>query len=535
MINTSLLSIISWLKEKVNTNYFVFGLLLIMGICYYAPFLSKAPQNSHMWRQTDCLSITENYYNGTPFLSPELHALLGDKYTTGKSAGELPIIYYSVSRIWKVFGPSYFSYRLFIALILFTGLIAFYKTLNLIFKNKFWSAFLVLLLFTSPVLVTYGASFLTDVPAFSFALMALYAFAQYRIKGLKSMFWWSMMFFALAGLLKVSSLIVFVFLAFIYCLELLSIKTFNGQKVFQKPKIEWMGFALVLILNFAWYAYANYYNNLSNFRYTFNSIYPIWTNSASELDSLWSDLLLFIKPVFFSPAILILLLCIGLFNLFIPKKIPLFAYFANLIIIIGAISYFVLWGPLMGIHDYYYVAMLILFPAIILPFVYFLQTNYPSILRASSIKLLAIALLAFNYAYCYQVVQLKTGKQEGKFLVLNNQAYVDIMFYYNWLRENDTGRFERIRPYINELGITREDKIISLPDNSFSISLYLMGLKGWTNLENYNTSDEIDLLVGKGAKYLFLSEEKLQSEAYLQPFLTQKIGDFEGIAIYKLQ
>jgi 4-amino-4-deoxy-L-arabinose transferase-like glycosyltransferase len=534
MVRNTRFGFINGWQKKVNTDFIVFAILLLMGVIYYAPFISKAPQNTHLWRQTDCLSITENYYKGAPFLSPQLHILLGHDHTTGKSAGELPIIYYSVSLIWKVFGPSYFSYRLFTALILFAGLIAFYKTLSLIFQDKFWSAFLVLLFFTSPVLVTYGASFLTDVPAFSFALMAVYAFVRYRTEGLKSMFWWSMLLFALAGLLKVSSLIIFVFLGFIYLLELMSVKTINGHKIFQKPRIEWIGFALVVAINFAWYAYANYYNNLSNFRYTFNSIYPIWTNTAPELDTLWDDLLLYIKPVFFSRTVLALIFFMGTFNMFLPKKIPLIAYLANLILIIGAASYFVLWGPLMGIHDYYYVAMLILFPATFLPFIYYLKTNYPSIVSALPVRFLAIFLLLMSFAYCYEVVQLKTGKKQGKFLVLNNKAFADIMFYFNRDRDENLGRFERIRPYLKELGIAEEDKMISLPDDSFSISLYFMGQKGWTNREYYDSSEDITKLIRKGAKYLMLSDEKLQSEEFLEPFLSQKIGDFEGIAIYKL-
>jgi hypothetical protein len=292
---------------------------------------------------------------------------------------------------------------------------------------------------------------------------------------------------------------------------------------------------LVVMLNFIWYAYAEYYNNQSGFRYTFNNIYPIWTNKAPELKTLWDDLILYIKPVFFSRTVLAAILFMGIFNLFIPKRIPLFVYLANLVIIFGAASYFVLWGPLMGIHDYYYVAMLILFPATFLPFIYYLKTNYPAILAALPIRIFAVFVLITSFIYCHQVLQLKTGKRHGKFLVLDNKAYAEIMIYFNWDRDDNIGKFESIRPYLKELGITPEDKVISLPDDSFSISLYFMGQKGWTNREHYTSSDQIYHLINKGAKYLLLSDQKLQQEQFLQPFMTQKIGDYQGIAIYKLQ
>src|SRR5687768_15134922 len=85
---------------------------LIFAGFYYDSVLEKGPLNDHLWRQTDCLSMTRYYARGADFFEPEVNIQLGDKYTTGKTAGEFPILYYSIGKLWKVSGESYFTYRL---------------------------------------------------------------------------------------------------------------------------------------------------------------------------------------------------------------------------------------------------------------------------------------------------------------------------------------------------------------------------------------------------------------------------------------
>src|SRR6187402_1514091 len=111
---------------------FVFILLFIVcAYFYYDSVLDKGPLNMHIWRQADCLSISHNYANGASFFYPEMHCQLADKNTSGKTAGEFPIIYFIIGGIWKLIGESYLSYRLFDLAILFLGTFSFYKGLKL--------------------------------------------------------------------------------------------------------------------------------------------------------------------------------------------------------------------------------------------------------------------------------------------------------------------------------------------------------------------------------------------------------------------
>ena len=512
-------------------------LFILLFLCfasfYYDSVLDKGPLNIHLWRQTDCLSITRNYSEGASFFKPETNLLRADNYTSSLSVAEFPILYYIVGIIWKLFGESYLSYRLFYLLILFAGLFSFYKALRILLNNNFWATTISLLLFTSPVYVVYGISFLTDVPAFSFILIALYFFLQYYRKKKYKLFFFSITFFALAGLIKISSLTAFIFLFFILTLESFSVKSLGEKKLFNCNKYEWIGFFSVILIVFSWYYYVDYFNTLHGFKYSAGSIFPIWHVGKDTMPELLKNILTFTSCIFFSSSILFALLFIGILNLFLWKKIPLIAYLSSIIIAIGCIIYFILWREILGVHDYYFTVFLILYIGILIPFIWFIKNNYPDIFQGNILKIFIICFLTFNFLYCLSIVKLKTLAEEGQFILVRNHEFVERMEWINWDVSTNWKRFESMRPYNRHIGIKKEDKIISLPDMSFNTSLFLLNQKGWTNLSN-NRSEDIDNLIQKGAKYLFISDEKLLKEEFLSPFLSEKIGSYKGIEIYKL-
>jgi Dolichyl-phosphate-mannose-protein mannosyltransferase len=509
-------------------------LFIIFAAFYYDSVLNKGPLNVHLWRQTDCLSITRNYSEGASFLKPETNILLADDNTTSLSVAEFPILYYIVGMIWKLFGESYLSYRLFYLLILFAGLFAFYKSLRIILNNNFWATTISLLLFTSPVYVVYGVSFLTDVPAFSFVLIALYFFLQYHRKKAQKLLFISIAFFALAGLIKISSLIAFIFLFAILILESLSIKSLGKRKLFNCNKYEWTGFISVILVVISWYSYVEYFDVLHGFKYSAGSIFPIWNVEKDAIGKLFININNFTSYVFFNRLMLFTLLIIGIINLFLWRRIPVFAYLTNIIIALGGIIYFILWASILGIHDYYFTALLILFVGILIPFIWFIKTNHPDIFNGYPIKIFLVIFLSYNFVYCLVVVKLKTFASQGEFVFVGNQEFVNLMKWTNWDVSTNLNRFESMKPYIREIGIKKEDKVISLPDPSFNISLYFTNQKGWSDYLNYSKSEDIEKLIQKGAKYLFISDPKLLKEEFLAPFLSNKIGDYKGIGIFKL-
>lgn len=524
------------LKNVFNKNLVFILLLGVIASFYYNSFLTKGPQNKHVWRQADCLSLTKMYYEGADFWEPEMHMMLADDKTSSKSAGEFPILYYTVAQLWKVFGESYLVYRLFYLLILTLGIFCFYKTLQLLLKDEFWSMGLALLLFTSPVLASYGVSFLTDAPAFSFVLIGLYFISKYFVKQGNRFLYIAMIFFALGGLVKVSSLIAFFFLFSILGFEtIFKIKTAGNRYAFDRNWKEWVSFIVVLIVIVSWYYYASIYNGMHHFKYTFNHIYPIWLMKTAEYAELIEGLKDSASHLFFSRSIIISMLLIFIFNLFLFKKIPLIAYLANILILVASALYFILWAPLMGIHDYYFIALLILFIGIFIPFVYFIKTLHPTIYKGNLTKVFFSTLLLINLLYCNDIMKLKKGKITGSFYFIGNQSFVDLMKWINWDYDTNLERFEKMRPYIDELGIKKDDLIVSIPDQSINVSLFLADRKGWTNYPNFTKTEHIEELIDKGAKYLFISKPEYLEKEFLKPFLTDSVGEYEGVKIYQLQ
>lgn len=523
------------IRKFLSNDLIFIAVFVVFASFYYDSVLTKGPLNAHLWRQTDCLSLARNYAAGAKFLEPEMDVLLADDKTSGKSAGELPLLYFTVGKVWAAFGESYFSYRVICLIILFFGVFAFYKALKLLLNSNFWAAALAALLFTSPVYVFYGISFLTDAPAFSIILIALYFFIKY-FKGQNAWYFYiSMVFFSLAGLLKISSLISFLFLFSIFILEVISpVKLLGKTKLYNRNRHEWLGFLLVFVSVFSWYYYASYYNGIHGFKYTFNSIYPFWIMQENEVSDLIKGVRNFTGVVYFSKPVIYSLLFLGISNLFIVGRVPLIAYLANIVIIIGSITYFLLWAPLMGVHDYYYTALLVLFIGVFIPFIWFIKSQLPALFSNLRTKIFFSLFVFFNFMYCLSVMKLKTFAQEGDFIMISNQSFITEAKWQNWDVDDKWKRYEKMKPYLEEIGVKPEDKIISLPDPSLNTSLFLSGHRGWTGYPGFTKTEDYNNLIEKGAKYLFIGDSELLEKEYLEPLLSNQIGEFRGILIFKL-
>jgi hypothetical protein len=96
---------------------------------------------------------------------------------------------------------------------------------------------------------------------------------------------------------------------------------------------------------------------------------------------------------------------------------------------------------------------------------------------------------------------------------------------------------ETITPYLRSLGIERTDKVISIPDISFNITLYLMDQKGWTDYGdvNLNRSEKIAKKIKSGAEYLIINDSTIYKKDNIQPYIKNKIGSYKNIDIYDLR
>lgn len=124
-------------------------------------------------------------------------------------------------------------------------------------------------------------------------------------------------------------------------------------------------------------------------------------------------------------------------------------------------------------------------------------------------------------------------KIEKSYSVIPSQ---DLKILLKWIDSNYTEKakaLEDIKPYLVKIGIQQEDRVISLPDQSFNITLYSMNQPGWTDygLDKNN----LKRYIARGAKYLILNDTTLKREDYLKPYLLEKVGSYKNIEIFRLR
>ncbi len=508
------------LLNKIHKRVIFLILLLVIAFFYdYYSIVFFKPQSVHKWRQSDCTSITLNYYqNGMKFFHPEVHALISNGYTTNEAAtSEIPLMYYSIAILYKIFGVHEFIYRLINTLIYFFGLFSLFRLMEKLKINFIWSVTLSLLFFASTILVYYGNNFLTDCAAFAFALAGWNYFISYYQQGRMRDFIISMLFFLLGTSMKIFAGISVLALLGIYFLELFKMKFKTGSNLFRKPILQILPFLLIFFIVGAWVLYARNYNikNQCNY-FSTTKIYPYWQLSPGDISHTWEHIrMLWLNHIFHRYTLIIFGLMF-VFNLIFIKKANRFLITINIIIFLGVLLYCILFFALFRDHDCYMLNLFILPVFTLLTFAELVNNHYPRFSKNIIVSSLLIFLLIFNVNFTRKEMNAR---------------------YNGWWTEYPKYRdFYSITPYIRSLGITRFDKVISLPDASHH-TLYLMNQPGWTTCFGQNLdSAGIARSIQHGAKYMILaSKEELENEPYVKPFIKDTLGRYNKVYIFTLK
>ncbi len=524
--------------KKTYSVLFIIVFILICLLYRYDRILPLRPQSIHQWRQTDCLSLSYNYYqNGMHFLKPEIHNQLADAGHSGYSAGEFPGLYYLVAFVWKIFGYKEMYYRILCLLISFAGLFALYKTLTGLLKSSFWGVLLSLFLFTSPIVAYYSNNFLTNMPAMSFSLIGWYFFYRFYLSGKTALFYASTAFFLLAALLKIPESIHYILIICIYLIDsLTNLKLGGTKKIFSSPFSQLIPFILFFICLIAWYCYAAYYNNLHRGKYTFNDIWPIWRMSAEQIMNVKEfTKKIMIYQTFHKTALYMTLLCC-LFICFFIKRVNKVYLGLMILFMLGSCAYLILWFNALDAHDYYITNILIWPSFIYLTCFDALKNRFPRFFDSPFLKIAFLLLFATNVLYCAKNIKMRYwlgNNEEQLFATDYEKGY---WWWMNTYYKQYTQALETIEIYNRLAGIKPTDKVVCIPDGSINISLYLMNQKGWTDYGDSDLKDEARLQnrVSLGAKYLFLIDPEFQKKDFLKPFLAKKVGVYQNISIYSL-
>jgi len=502
---------------KYSGWIFIF-LFLIISIAYdYQDILLKSPQSVHLWRQCDCLSITMNYYqDNNPFFEPSIHNLGRDG--TGKTASDFPLIYFSIAQLWKFFGYHQYIYRLIILLFFFSGLFALFKIFENTLKDSILAITGCLFLFTSPTLVYYANNFLMDIPALSLAMIGLYFFFKFNQSSSNKHLYLFAFFYAIAGLLKISSLISFIAIIVLFIFELFNVKLNPAGKIFKHPQKQIFILISVLIIPIIWYIYAYNYNTKYNSEIFLIGILPIWDQDISQIKATFHAIIEHVKWDYFrrETQIVFVIMLISIFMFY--KKSSKVLLLLTAMVSIGVLLFSVLFFQALRDHDYYTINLFILIPIFILSFLLLLKDKFSVIYSSLLFRIIVIAFLVHNIDFARRRIEDRYNPEGWQ-----NKNFIENIQY-----------FKEITPYLQSIGIKKDDKVISLSDNSINITLYFMNMKGWTNFGISADSVKIKEKIKLGAKYLFIYNKEIYKEKSIQPFIKNKIGEFKNIDIYAL-
>jgi hypothetical protein len=510
--------------------------LLLCFVYGYHKIYDSRPFSIHQWRQTDCASIAKNYFeNGMDFLNPQIH---WQGVENGKAVSEFPVINYSVALLYEIFGEKEMIYRLLVLIIFFISMLVLFYSIYIVGQSLMYSYFSIITVMSSPLLVYYSFNFLADVPALSFSIIALSLFIRFIYQKQHALFYLSIVFATLAALVKASSASVLLMIGIISTIDILNLNTrikFSFQ-LFKTKLYPIVTFVISAIIIIVWYRFAFNYNGKNSNGVFLMDTLPIWKMNDKVIET--ARLLYNVQlNMFFNKGILFGFVIAAIWLLINRKKVQTIFYILFLVSAFSFFAFIVLFYQVFNVHDYYLITSMI-FPVVILICYADYLKNMKLNINRKKMSFMIIIVLCFNTIHTAAIVRLRTVNKDNFCrlypFISNDEKNFSDWFHYNYA--NTLKPLESITPYLRALGIQRNDFVVSIPDPSFNISLYLMDQKGFTETEETLTKDENKLatLRQQNVKYIILSDSNLIRLPAFQKVNMRKIGVQQNIVIYKL-
>lgn len=519
----SLVTRVNFFTER---NGILIMLVIILGISLiydYPETLLKRPQSIHNWRQCDGASLALNYYQeGMHFLRPATHELTSDKGNTGYTApSEIPVLYYLVAMLYKVFGYHEYIFRATTLIFFFLGMLYLYKLAWAVLRQFFYAAAVVVLLFSSPLIVYYANNFMPNTVGLSFSIIGWYYFYRYSQHQKTRTFLISVFFFGFAGAMKITELsgpIIILALLLMERFKIYNLKLDSAKHFFVKLS----ALLLVFIIVGSWVLYAKWYNNLHETAHFSTFTFPLWKTGPEEIAFILHKMKVLWLTDYYLPFTLFSLLCFALFIMFFYKRTNRILAIASVFMVIGLIIYSVLWFQALGDHDYFYVGFYIL-PA-------FVFINFFFVIGSFNLKAFYKGLIGFAVLV---------------FLILNvaHARYRQVARYNSWM--NDYPEMQdmyNMSSCLNQLKIGRPDTIVFYP-SVYIRPLYLMNLKGWiigesveiTKAQVLKDSASMEDFIRKGAGYFITNNIKsVVKHKALIPYTRDLYGRNGSVFIFRI-
>ncbi len=473
------------------------------------------PQSIHIWRQTNSLSIALNYYeHDNSLFKPQLHCQFCDDGMSGQSAGEFPIVYFCVAKLWKIFGVHEWIFRLVQLLILFFGLFALFETCNYFLKNQFWSGFVSLILFASPMVVFYGINFLPDGTSLALMFIGWFFVLKHHQFSKTYWLWIAAFFFAFALSIKITSAISLIAFWGWVAFELIFRK--KEDRIINYGISQIMPFIVVVALSVGWYLYVGYYNKLHHGEYSYHGIWPIWKMTSEQYLVIKDQVDKIFFKQYMNPYFQYFTFALWIVLLARFRKNPLILNWGLLLLPLGALSVLMLWFQVLNGHDYYLIVLLIVF-AFVWMALFVVLKDYRW-MRHPLMYGLLIAIFAYNVFSCQKELKNRYNGWMNGWYVKNLQA---------------VGELE---PLLDQLKIGKDDRVISIPDPSVTASLYFMDRSGYTDFgSDFTKEDGFKKRISQGAKYMIVNDTTILSRPEVRAFSGHLMGHYKNVKIFDLR
>jgi len=499
-------------KEIYRVLLFSIIVLIISYFANYFEILFYRPQSIHFIRQTDSLSFVKNYYeNGMHFFSPQTFNLIT---TDGKAACEFPILYYLTAILYFIFGEHEFILRLINISIVFIGFYYVTKLSYLFLKDWIYSFLITFLVMSSSIVLYYANNFLPDIASLGFSLIGLFHFINYTKNKKNKSLIYSYIFLTLAGLLKPTYMIFSFAIIGLYFIELIGFKISN-RKIYTSFKLLFSLSLASFLLVFSWYFYAISYNKISGDTYFLTNTTPMWKFSQDTIFSIFDIINKFWKNDYYPFYTFYFIYLSIAFNLIFYKNFnKLLKYFLPLLVL-GGVSYFVLFFEKFKDHDYY----ILLF----LPIIVFIFIN--STLAINNFFNKKILKFAF-YSFLLLLIGLST-----RYGINNTNKRYTNEYVENYI----FNKFEGIKPKLDSLKIDRKNTFIVIGDYTRNGSLYFMDKRGWTIKDTSNTAiSELKTALKNDPNYLITTEDFYLENNNIKNIDKELILTYNKMNIYKL-
>jgi 4-amino-4-deoxy-L-arabinose transferase-like glycosyltransferase len=511
---------------KISNNQLFWGMIIIISLAYnYNRILFYKPVGIHQWRNSVTAAFPLNIYMEGDPLKTKTNALWADEYTSDVSIVEFPIVYYMVSMLYKVFGPHDFLFRLVNLLIGYLGLFALFKTVFLILKNRYYALFVSLIVFTSPIYAFYINNFIPDAVSLSVALIGVYFFFKFYYFKKDRDWYYSMLFLALAGLIKTPSLIFYFALGFLLLLAFILKKSGKFKELPTDPKYLLSYFSVFIVL-VGWYAYAKIYTDIHSGSASAVEIRPIWILSRDTIQiTLERMKVRFFKGTYHSYILLFFTAFLFILNLLFYKKYKRIFTLLSLLSFIGSASFTIVFFRSMRNHDYYQINNLIFIVFVFLTFFEMIRINFPRLFKSKFLHAFLGVAIVFLLIDCRDYMRFRYSSDDFHFAATNKM----IEMYGN------------ITPHLREMGISRYDTFYCSPDASINISLYLLDQKGFTDFmggEKMLFSEKFKFMQSKGLQYVIIGDTLEFSKLNKIPFhkvdFGTQIAQFGETRVYRV-